>query len=240
MGEAVTLKKLITKIVPYQCLFCLRLTERMNLCGKCKKRLPWLLQPVCKWCAIPLNNHQQPYCGQCLLDPPYFDQTICLFQYRPPINHLILSLKYHQQLQYIQLLTQLMIQKIQTCHTLPELIISVPLHAKRLQQRGFNQATELAKPLAKKLNIPFNQSLIKRQINTVSQTQLQGKARLLNVRNAFMLNHSFNAKHIAIIDDVFTTGSTVNEISQLLKQHHAEVVDIWCYARTTHHKKEIT
>ena len=111
--------------------------------------------------------------------------------------------------------------------TLPQAIVPVPLHNKRLRARGFNQAIEIAKPLAKTLHLPILRHHVCRHRHTPAQAELTAKQRLSNVKQAFSIKKPIKFSHIAIVDDVITTASTVTELAQLLHQHGVERIDIW-------------
>ena len=115
---------------------------------------------------------------------------------------------------------------------LPEYIIPVPLHPKRIRQRGYNQATLLAKPLSKALALPLDKFQVKRTRYTPAQSQLHKKARLKNMKNAFSCKKDLPYQHVAIVDDVMTTGSTLNTLAHCLKQNGVSRVDVWVIART--------
>lgn len=114
---------------------------------------------------------------------------------------------------------------------MPECIIPVPLHRRRLRQRGFNQALEIAKPLAKKLQLPVDFKTCIRTKHTRPQSELSAKKRQQNIKNAFTLKKPITAKHVAIVDDVMTTGNTVTELSALLRNNGVTTIEIWCCAR---------
>lgn len=122
-------------------------------------------------------------------------------------------------------------QDLEWNNSMPDLIIPIPLHTSRLRQRGFNQALEIARPISKKLNIPIDTQGICRTKATVAQSSLPAKLRRQNIRQAFTSNRRFDGLKIALLDDVVTTGHTVEECSQLLKQQGAQEIDIWCVAR---------
>ena len=115
---------------------------------------------------------------------------------------------------------------------LPECIIPVPLHPQRLRVRGFNQALELARIIAKQLNIPLNYSLCQRDKSTPFQSGLSAKQRKQNLKNAFIVTKPHAYKHVAIFDDVVTTGTTVNELAKQLKNSGVETIEVWAIART--------
>lgn len=174
-------------------------------------------------------------CGACIRHPPPFDRTFVLFPYESPIVELISKLKFHQQLSHAVFFSSEMIERIQTTWypkgTLPELIVPMPLHPKRLRERGFNQANEIAKPIAKYFKKKCFNQIIQRVKHTQAQSGLLKKERYNNIKQAFLSNHDMNGKTIAILDDVITTGATVSECSKILKKNGAKSIHIWCAAR---------
>ena len=171
------------------------------------------------------------HCGACLKKPPWFDKTIALFFYQAPIERFIIELKFNKKLIYAKLLGTLMVEYLKNQHTLPECIIPVPLHRKRLQERGYNQALEIARPLAKQLKIPLLTTACRRIKPTSAQLHLPASARRRNVKGAFRVDEGFSFKHVAIVDDVVTTASTVAELSKILKQAGVQMIEVWCCAR---------
>jgi ComF family protein len=133
------------------------------------------------------------------------------------------------------MLTDQLIQRLnQTAMLRVDAILPVPLHPGRLRQRGFNQALELARPIARQYRLPLLLNHVKRVKNTLEQSSLSGKERKTNLRQAFSLVKGINYPAIAIVDDVMTTGSTVEELSGLLKKNGVNYVEIWCLARAGH------
>jgi ComF family protein len=134
-----------------------------------------------------------------------------------------------------RVLSKLMIERLMQVYAhsdLPEVIIPIPLHPRRLAERGFNQALELARPISKALRIPLAYRNFLRVRNTVTQTTLTKKYRAKNLKNAFVFKKYQAFNHVALIDDVVTTGCTVNEMSRVLKKAGAKRIDVWCCART--------
>ncbi|HLB41448.1 MAG TPA: ComF family protein [Gammaproteobacteria bacterium] len=225
-------------ILPSTCLLCGFVSSSSQLiCAPCLKDLP-ILPHSCRQCAesLPSLNHHQRVCGTCLGEPPHFDNTYALFPYHPPIIQMIARLKFQQQLSYAKGIAALFIQRIQQTwyhnKLLPDLIIPIPLHAARLRQRGFNQAYEIAKPIAKFLKLPIDFSSSKRIKNTIAQSQLPAVRRQENIANAFIVERRYTGLTIAVIDDVITTGYTVSEFCRILRQSGAKNIDIWCCARS--------
>lgn len=170
-------------------------------------------------------------CGQCLSKPPAFDQTFSPFNYQHSIRFLIAQLKFNRQYKNARLLGYLLASHLRDTAEIPELIIPVPLHKQRFRERGFNQSTEIAKTLSKQLNTPIDSKTCIRKRNTPHQIDLPAKKRHKNISNAFEVTQTIKAKHVAIIDDVMTTGSTVNELARVLKKAGVSRVDIWVCAR---------
>ena len=151
--------------------------------------------------------------------------------YSFPVDALIHGLKYEKNLSLAPLLSQALLHRVQD-ETPPELIIPMPLHPKRLAKRGFNQALEIAKPIAKALKIPLNWQACTRVKNTPPQITLPRKERHKNMKNAFSCAEDFTGMHIAIVDDVITTGASVDTLATVLRDHGAHEVSVWAVART--------
>jgi len=170
-------------------------------------------------------------CGRCLGKKPAFDRTYAPFIHQGAIRHLITTLKFNAQYQNARLLGLMLAEHLRQVAEIPDCIVAVPLHKSRYRQRGFNQAIEIAAILSKQLLVPLDLTSCERYRDTPHQTRLSAKKRRKNIKNAFKLNHPLAAKHIAIVDDVMTTGSTVHELAALLKKSGVRKVDVWVCAR---------
>jgi len=222
---------IINFLLPQVCVVCKAKAES-NLCVRCRTKLP-RINYGCTCCGRELSQNAL-ICGECLKHPPPFTHTIAPFFYAPPIDQLIIALKFHGHLLNAKLLGELLAEHLSTYyrnHPKPELIIPVPLHRTRLQERGFNQALEIAKPIAKKLNLPLERYHCKRIKNTAAQTSLTAEERHANVKKAFLIAGKIPA-HIAVIDDVVTTGSTIVEFCKALRCSGAITIDVWCCAKS--------
>lgn len=227
------LKKLLNFFLPNLCLLCKTVTTKLLICEHCFQNLPWINPEVCLICANPLSgNNLHHQCGQCQQQPPAYDNTFAAFYYCFPIDRLILGLKFSNKLVYAKLLAHLFCLKYQNSINKPDFIIPIPLHPTRMKQRGFNQSHEIAKIIAKKLQIPVIANACERILDTQPQLALPAKLRTKNVRKAFQVKQPIPAQTIAIVDDVVTTGSTVQELAKLLKKQGVKRVDIWCCAKT--------
>lgn len=219
------------------CVICDCNSQRkIDLCARCENSLPWL-KKCCYQCALPLTEigNEIIYCGQCTKQKPSFNRTTALFHYELPIDYFITQLKFQHKLIYAKLIGNLLLPIIKDHYKndqLPELIVPVPLHKKRLRERGFNQSLEIARILGKGLKIPINTRNCIRYIATPPQSSLPAKQRKKNIRNAFLLVKPIHEKFIVIVDDVITTANTVEELAKTLKKGGAKRVDVWCCART--------
>lgn len=213
------------------CLLCdLSCEQQQYFCDACARYLP-TYKTGCKNCGIVLENQNQDcLCGNCLLSPPPFDHVDALFQYAEPVASLIHQLKFHGNLMIARWFATEWIHYFKN-HELPDCILPVPLHHARLAERGFNQSVEIAKPIGKYFHIPIDTQSCIRIKNTQAQSGLKAAKRKKNVKNAFGLSRDVNAKHIAIFDDVVTTGNTVSEIAHLLRKVGVGKIDVWCCAR---------
>ena len=222
-------------LFPYQCILCNDKANReLDLCIECEKSLPWL-KNVCFYCASPLGFTTQSACGACLKKPLPFYKLCVLFSYTETIKKMVIGLKFQKRLIYAHILGTLLAEKISPQYQtekLPDVIIPAPLHRSRLYERGFNQAIELARPISKKLNIPIEYKRCKRLVNTAAQSKLPANQRADNVKNAFVAHQDLAYKHIALLDDVMTTGHTLIEMSRALYYVGVKRIDVWCCART--------
>ena len=202
------------------------------LCAACRADLPHN-EPVCYRCGLGLK--QPGLCGQCQRKPPPFDSVRAPFLYRAPVDYLIQELKYRGKLHHALVLGGLMAEYIGRFPSFRsiEYVVPVPLHLTRLQERGFNQALEIARPLCRRLGLPLMPNLCRRTRATHSQSLLPAKERQLNVSGVFHVDYLLSGQHIAIVDDVMTTGSTVIALASALIHAGAAKVDIWVVARAS-------
>lgn len=217
--------------LPSICALCNQF-HRNNLavCAQCIELLT-PLGPACRYCAYPLPDTHYLICGRCIKKPPYFDRTLVAYRFEEPLRSLLHRFKYHNGLYLSSFLSHLMMQAIKTEDKKPHCLIPVPMHPKRIRHRGFNQAAILAKSLARKLRIPCDVGACQKIINTAPQAGLDAEQRQKNLRHAFKTK-TLPYQHVALIDDLLTTGATANELALTLKKSGVQQVDIWCCART--------
>lgn len=217
-------------LMPSHCLLCLAQDPSgLNLCQDCLDDLPWL-SLACPRCSLPLHYSGQ-LCGACQRHPPQFDSGVALFRYAQPVDRLILQLKFAADLHHARMFAALLATRLAKVSP-PDCIIPIPLHPSRQRERGFNQAIEIARPLSQHMGCHLDIETCIRTRPTPPQSLLSGSQRRSNLRGAFALTRPLQARHVALIDDVMTTGSTLNAVSNLLRHGGAKRIDVWVCART--------
>jgi ComF family protein len=215
------------------CILCDRQCSAVgSICKDCWSDLPWQTQ-TCKRCAIIISASNADICKDCLKKKPHFDHTIAAFNYLFPIDIILPKIKKQQARHHMKWLTQALASKIiaqQNLH-LPQAIIPVPLSNIKQLIKGYNQTEQLCLELNKLLHIDINTHLVKKTKETPSQAKLKAKERKKNLINAFCAKKT-PLTHVAIVDDVMTTGATANEIAKELKKVGVKKVDLWILART--------
>lgn len=196
----------------------------------------FICAPNCQICSYPFEveiPHLPPFCGKCLSNKPYFDKAVAIYQYNEIISNTVSTLKYNDQTFLAKKFAQVLIRNFKDEIDNCDIICAVPLHEKRLKFRHFNQANLIAKHLSKKKFIP---DLIWRTKNTISQVKLKREERERNLKKAFIVNKKYrdfvNDKSIVLVDDVVTTGATINNCAKTLKKFGAKKVVVITLAKT--------
>lgn len=219
-------------VLPPRCLMCGELhAGPLDLCVACLAELP-RNTPACIRCAMPLADEHE-ICGECLKSPPPFELAAVPWLYAGAIASLLPRFKFHAELACGRLLATLTLEALrhwEGWHGV-DLVIPVPLHANRLRQRGYNQALELARPLAREYGLRLAPQGLLRIRETAPQTALSGDARRRNLRGAFAANGVPNEAGVLLIDDVFTTGATLREAATSLRRAGATRVHVLAMAR---------
>ncbi|MBS1142032.1 MAG: Phosphoribosyltransferase [Proteobacteria bacterium] len=224
-------RKLGNAILPGSCLLCGADSQSELLCTKCNADLPGLPSHLCPLCADQTTHGER--CGACLKDTPHFDRTIALFHYDFPLDRIVHVLKYGHQLAVATWCSEQLATRIATDEL--DLIVPLPLHPQRLIERGFNQSAEIARTLGKSLAIPVDHTNVLRTRPTPPQADLPHKDRKKNVRGAFECRADLTGRRLLLIDDVMTTGATVNECARVLKLHGAASITVAVIARALRH-----
>lgn len=217
-------------LLPTRCCLCCTPTRGgLVICRDCYRELPWL-PPGCATCATPLPTAAGlTRCDPCQQRAPALDSCHALFDYRAPVNHWVRNLKFRQELPLAKLLGHLLAECVSEGKG--SKLIPVPLHRRRLRQRGFNQALEIARPLQQR-GYRIDSHCCTRTRHTPPQSELSAMARLRNLRDAFNVRRSVVGENIMLIDDVLTTGATLNALATTLKRAGAARVEAWVIART--------
>jgi len=224
-------QSLWTMLFPTYCLLCFKsLVGGTRLCAGCRQDLPEI-DHACVCCALPLPQSDEPgLCGQCLRSPRAFDLVIAPYYYAYPMVYLIKRFKFHQHFSTGRLLSALIAERAMAMAQEANILIPVPLHHSRLSERGFNQAKELSQYLSVLTGIKTG-ALLRRDLDTVTQIGLSAAQRRRNLKGAFSVRGNVTAKHVVLIDDVMTTGSTADACARVLKRAGATRVDVWVCAR---------
>ncbi len=230
------LKGFLRQLYPPVCVLCGSThCENRDLCAACEADLH-INHHACCMCAIPLpGDMPSALCGQCLQRKPNFDLAWSPFIYAQPLEWMIHQLKFNAKLAFGRVLGNLAVQHLPDWLEKPDCIIPVPLHPRRLRERGFNQSLELAKGIAGHLHIEISTGCCSRPVYTQPQTGKDAKQRKRNIKGAFLFNNQEQYRHVAIFDDVITTGSTVSELARIIKKSGVPRVDVWSIARADKH-----
>jgi ComF family protein len=226
--------ELLELLAPSRCFWCRRRgAPGDGACPDCSAGLPWNAR-ACRACSVPLAAGDfASVCGDCLRAAPPQDRGWSAFRYEAPIAAAIVDLKFHGRLLAGHVVGRLMGHALaRRAEPLPELLVPVPLSAARLRRRGYNQALELGRALAGVLRVPLAPAAARRTRDTGEQTRLDAAQRRRNVRGAFAVDAAaVRGRHVAVLDDVITTGATVAELARALRDAGATRIEAWAAAR---------
>ena len=232
------LSALADLLFPPQCLGCgtaLAASVPPLFCQSCQEHLPWITAPLCTCCGTPFQAGVSHLCGACLAQPPAFNLARSLFRYQEPLRSRILALKFQHDLSLLPGLAALCRQAAACADFAePDCIVPVPLHPIRLRERGFNQAQHLARSCFPQWQERIAPHLLLRLEHSPPQTSLGGRARRRNLRGVFSLAKGMRitGQKVLVVDDVFTTGATVEACAQALKQAGAARIEVFTLARS--------
>jgi len=227
------LSQVINWLLPSHCIQC-KAHHHSNttvICDECYLQLPFQSHN-CQQCGQRYSS-KSDHCGRCLSSPPSFDRCFCPFEYKSGIKELICQIKYREKPNLAKTAAQLLAREIlEQGIELPQAIISVPMHVKRLRQRGYNHSNLIAINLSKILDVPYTDDLLEKTKPTQAQAGQSLKNRKTNLKNSFKVTKEPRFKHLAIVDDVVTTGSTAEEIAKILKKKGVDCIQVWGIAHT--------
>jgi ComF family protein len=224
-------------LLPSSCALC-GAHGNASICEGCHRQFFSVHVHRCIRCGISLPTVTGTTCGNCLKHPPAFDATIVASDYAPPVDQLVLALKFGNRLELAPLFAGMLRDAALNAQeqAFPTRLAVVPLGSRRLVERGFNQSLEIAKPLSRALGVPVERNMLIRQRETTAQALLHPDERHRNVRKAFIVAGDamdrVRGQHIGVVDDVMTTGETLNEVAATLKRFGAARVTNFVFART--------
>lgn len=235
-GSRNWLNTALDALLPQRCLLCAQASGHEPVCPGCLARLPHLPAPACIVCAHPhealaFGSAGLP-CGRCLAQPPAYDATLAVYAYLHPVDELVRVLKYGRRLASADFLSRALAGLLSHVGIPVDCVLPMPLSPTRLAERGFNQALELARPVARQVGLPLEVAALTRRNDPTHQASLPWTARASSMHGAFACHADFSGQHVLVIDDVMTTGATLNELARVLKAHGAARVTNLVVART--------
>lgn len=229
------IRTIIKQALPAQpCVLCGSLSHDGLWCKACDTNLPYLKMPHCPVCALPTPGGET--CGHCLAHPPRYARTTAAFRYAFPLAQLIQAMKYHEQLALAQAFAERLSRRVDSTE-LPDYLIPMPLHPAKLRERGFNQSLLLATELARRHHIELLPHACQRVRDTPPQSALPWKKRKKNMCNAFRCDIDLTGKRVGLIDDVLTTGASLDALAAAVQRRGASEIHAWVVARTLPHKR---
>ena len=225
----------IKRMLPAQpCVLCGSMSHDGLWCAGCDGAMPYLDAAHCPSCALPTPSGE--ICGQCLGHPPLFARATAVFGYTFPLDKLIQAMKYGEQLALANAFSEKLAHGIDKSD-LPDCIIPMPLHPAKLRERGFNQSLLLAAKAARELGIKLLPDTCQRVRDTPPQSALPWKERKRNMRDAFRCDVDLTGMHVALVDDVLTTGASLNALAEAVQKRGAIKISAWVVARTLPHSE---
>jgi len=221
------LQIILDMIYPVRCPICdeIVIPKGERICSPCKEKLHYIKEPRCKKCSKPIEQEEKEYCSDCEHKNFQFVKGFSIWSYDSAIKHSIAEFKYHNKKEHAKFYTQEMVRHYGDMieKLSPDVIVPIPIHRSKYLERGYNQADILARGLGKALNLPVLSELLIRNKKTLPQKQLSDKERLRNLQEAFCFNKKVSEnfqkeiKKVLLVDDIFTTGSTIEACTILLK-----------------------
>ncbi|TAH66034.1 MAG: ComF family protein [Anaerolineaceae bacterium] len=219
-------------LYPVRCPVCgdVVTPKDMKICSPCEKKLQVIVEPRCKRCSKPIDEEQREFCSDCERKDYHFDFGYSLWIYDPVMRKSISEFKYHYKKEFARYYIEKIVQNYGNAivKLAPDALVPVPIHKSKYRERGYNQAEILAYGIGKELNIPVLPNLLIRNKKTLPQKQLSDKERLKNLQEAFIFNETAvcnyprRLKRLLLVDDIYTTGSTIEACTNVLMRHGME------------------
>jgi ComF family protein len=228
IAQKTGIRGFVARLWPADCLLCLDPAHDREVCSHCERLLA-RSGAACLRCAIPLPV--EGWCADCLRKPPAFDDVATAFDYRFPVDRLVHGFKFAADLAAGAYLGDALLHVVAAAPK-PDLVVASPASPARLRERGFNPALVLARRVASRLGIAVDARVLAKVRHTPAQAGLDRPSRYRNLRGAFAVRRELAGLHVAVVDDVMTTGATLSEIARALKGAGAKRVSGWVVART--------
>lgn len=207
------------------------ITYGQKICSACEKKVSFIKEPTCKKCGKQLENERQEYCGDCNRKKHCFLQGKAVFSYRKEMKLSMYRFKYANKREYADYFAEVAAWKYGDWITRRgvEVIIPIPMFLGKMRQRGYNQADVFAKALSRELELPVESQLVYRVKNTVPQKELNDRQRKDNLKGAFQVRTNIvKYKRILLVDDIYTTGATIDAVGEVLKAIGVEEIYFLC------------
>lgn len=216
-------------LMAQDCFVCGAESGDSAVCEACRQALPRHAAQACPVCALPARD--ATVCGRCRQSPPAFDATRAVFDYAFPVDAMVHALKYRHRLSLARFVAGELAAALGSSPAV-DIVLAMPLHPRRLAERGFNQAVEIARPLSRMLGLPLELSMASRIRDTPAQARLGRRERVRNLQGAFDCGDGLAAKRVLVVDDVMTTGATLDALAVALRRAGASAVSNLVVART--------
>ncbi|MDO4345707.1 MAG: ComF family protein [Eubacteriales bacterium] len=211
-------------LFPRRCPLCGELSE--GICSECGKKIVYVRQPLCFRCGKPLAAPDMEYCGACSAHRHAYTQGRALCLYTGPVKEAVHAIKYKNKREYLEVFAGEIEEKLGPVirRWNPEVILPIPMYSSARRRRGYNQAEILAKELGKRLGLPVDTKLLKKKRKTLQQKELDYRSRRSNLKGAFSVEYPSAYRRVLLADDVYTTGSTMDEAARTLKEAGVEEI----------------
>ena len=221
-------KSILNLFFPPRCAVCDTVLPfgTKGICGECSRRLPFVEEPRCFRCGRTVGNEEEEFCGDCMRRAHAYVRAFPVFEYVPPVSDAMAALKYQGRAEYAEYYGGLLADRFRETwqELVPDALVPVPVHPNRLRKRGYNQAERLAAAMSAKTGIPVREDLLIRATDTRAQKKLSREDRTLNLRSAFQPGTATSPPCVVLVDDIYTTGATVDACAEVLLRSGAERV----------------